>query len=295
MNFDRYVEILSDFERLLQCGMEISRLLVGTKTSETHLSYADPIFTKLLCHAISLRTLSPTPKEGAGGELWDLPSACAIARCIIEAHDVLGYLVFNAISQEERELRTLIWKLHDKQRRLKMLEAIKSKDPRVEEIREDIKALLEKATAQPRFSTLSNHHQKKIRCDAPSFLVSQRELNQANSVNHDYHTSATMWLSQYVHTFPMALHQLFDFKAGTPDALRLSSMPIQYSSGFMANGRCQGICRISYAALAGTTCCSLPIYWGLRTPRLAESSSGKLPTIAAALPPSPFHKVALVC
>jgi hypothetical protein len=232
--FDRYVEIFSDFERLLQCGMEISRLLVGTKTVETHLSYADPIFTKLLCHAISLRTLSPTPKQGVGGELWDLPSACAIARCIIEAHDVLCYLVFNAISLEERELRTLIWKLHDKQRRLKMLEAIKSKDPRVEEIREDIKALLEKVTAHPTFSTLSNHHRKKILCDAPSFLVSQRELNQANSVNHDYHTSATMWLSQYVHTFPMALHQLFDFKAGTPDALRLSSMPIQYSSGFMA-------------------------------------------------------------
>jgi hypothetical protein len=114
------------------------------------------------------------------------------------------------------------------------LHYIHSKDPRVDEVDNEAKELMDSATKHPWYNNISKHHQKKIaEGDAPFFLVSQRDLNLANSVNHEYHVSAIMWLSQYVHTFPMALHQLFDFKAGTPDALHLSSMPLQYVLGFM--------------------------------------------------------------
>ena len=43
-----------------------------------------------------------------------------------------------------------------------------------------------------------------------------------------------MFLSQYVHTFPFSLHQLMEFRAGEPEALRLSSLPLQYSMAFLA-------------------------------------------------------------
>ena len=235
MKTERYAEIMTEFETILHYGMEVSDRLVGTTPAEPHLSYADAIFTKLLCHAISLKKLSPKTKEKSEKELWDLPSACAIARCIIEAHDVLGYIVLSKISPEERDFRLLIWRLHDKQRRSKMLKSIHSKDPKANEIHEEAKALMNEAVKHSWYKNVSENYQTRIvKENAPSFLLHQRDLNKVNSVNHEYYVAATMWLSQYVHTFPMALHQLFEFKAGTPDALRVSSIPIQYASGFMA-------------------------------------------------------------
>lgn len=209
--------------------------LVGTHPEQPHLSYADSIYTKLLCHAISLHKISPQLVNKPPHELWDLPSACAISRCIIEAHDVLGYMVFSDASPEERAFRVLVWRLHDQQRRSRMLRSIESKDPQAEHIHNAASQLLAEATSHPWYPNVAKHLQKKIVSgDAPVYLISQRELNAANSVNHEYHTSATMWLSQYVHTLPMSVHQLADFKAGTPEALQICSMPIQYALGFLA-------------------------------------------------------------
>src|SRR6266571_2082862 len=105
MKIERYVEIMTEFETILRYGMEVSTCLIGTRVAERHLSYADTIYTKLLYHAMSLQMLSPKTKEKPEHELWDLPSACAIARCIIEAHDVLGYIVLRDLSPEERDFR----------------------------------------------------------------------------------------------------------------------------------------------------------------------------------------------
>lgn len=214
----------------------VSNRLVGTKPQEKHLSYADSIYTKILCHAVSLHKLSPQVKNKQKHELWDLPSACAIARCIIETHDVLGYMVFSEVSPEERDFRLLLWRLHDQQRRSKMLISINSQDPRTEEIHIRSRELLHEAINHSWYPNVPKNLQNKIKSgDAPSFLLSQREINTANSVNHEFHTSATMWLSQYVHTLPMSVHQLIEFRAGTPEALHISAMPIQYSLGFIAS------------------------------------------------------------
>jgi hypothetical protein len=235
VEIDRYKEIVSELEMFISVGMKVSQHLVGTAPDTPHQSYADPIFTKLLCHAISLHRLSPKLDASQAHELWDMPSACAIARCIIEAHDVLEYISFADISDEERSFRLLIWKLHDQQRRSSMLKSIQSQDPRANEIHARSAELAKEAERHPWFPKISKRIQGHIRSgDAPSYLLSHKDLNAVNGVNHEYHVAATMMLSQYVHTLPIAVHQLQDFKAGTPEALHLSSMPIQYSLAFMA-------------------------------------------------------------
>lgn len=235
MEIHRYQQIVGELEMFIELGMQVSQRLVGTEPKNRHHSYADPIFTKLLCHAISLRTLSPQLDSQKEHELWDMPSACAVARCIIEAHDVLEYIALANISEEERSFRLLTWKLHDQQRRSRMLKAIKSSDPRAHEIHTRAIELQRDAEQHSFFKKLNPAQRKKIQGgDAPSFLLSQKEMNAANGVNHEYHVAATMMLSQYVHTLPMAVHQLLEFRAGTPDSLHLSSMPIQYSLAFLA-------------------------------------------------------------
>jgi hypothetical protein len=231
----RYSEIVGELKMFIEIGMQVSQRLIGTEPNRPHHSYADPIFTKLVCHAISLHRLSPQLSPKQAQDLWDMPSACAVARCIIEAHDVLEYIALADIPEDERSFRLLVWKLHDQQRRSSMLNSIHSKDPRVEGIHANAVSLKSEATQHTWFQRINKQLQNRIRNgDAPSYLLPQKELNVASGINHEYHVAATMMLSQYVHTLPMAVHQLQEFKAGTPEALHLSSMPIQYSLPFMA-------------------------------------------------------------
>ena len=48
-----------------------------------------------------------------------------------------------------------------------------------------------------------------------------------------FYVTATMFLSQYVHTFPFAIRQLMNAKAGDPDSIGLSSMPLRYTMPFI--------------------------------------------------------------
>jgi hypothetical protein len=43
-----------------------------------------------------------------------------------------------------------------------------------------------------------------------------------------------MHLSQHVHTLPFSVDQLFQFKAGDPECLRLMSVAVEYAIGFLA-------------------------------------------------------------
>ncbi|MEO6032133.1 MAG: hypothetical protein ABIP61_09565, partial [Burkholderiaceae bacterium] len=108
MKLERYKEILAEFDLLIDVGKAVSQRLVGTTPIHSHHSYSDPIFTKLLCHAMSLRNLSPQLTQSSTQQLWDMPSACAVARCIIEAHDVLEYIALAELPLQEREFRLLV-------------------------------------------------------------------------------------------------------------------------------------------------------------------------------------------
>ncbi|OZI38126.1 hypothetical protein CAL29_07220 [Bordetella genomosp. 10] len=67
---------------------------------------ADPVFTELLCHAISVRKFSP--QLGVECRLWDMPSTGAVVRCVIEARAALEYIPFSEISDKALTFRMLI-------------------------------------------------------------------------------------------------------------------------------------------------------------------------------------------
>ena len=233
MGSERYQNVLREFDEMLSYGRTVSERLTGRKIPSRDVSYADAIYTKLLCHGISLRKLSPS--LSVESELWDMPSAAAVARSLIEAFDALAYIGTRSITESEREFRVLLWKLHDQQRRLQMLDRMRSTNPKVAEIRAHAEELVSSILGHPFYPSISRDVQRKInKGDAPAFHLSQRDLNIESGIDHDYHTAATMFLSQYLHTFPFSLHQLMEFRAGEPEALQLSALPLQYSMAFLA-------------------------------------------------------------
>ncbi|MDF3086376.1 hypothetical protein [Burkholderia sola] len=233
MTPEKYKETLAEFDTLLGHARALCDRLTGRPIESLHLAYVDTIYTKLICHGISLRRLSPTlDVQVSPQELWDLPSVCAVARSLIEAYDALAYIGAPNLSSSEREFRILLWKAHDQTRRLSMLEKIGSVDARVDEIRLNSATLKEQIKSHECFANATKDLQARVTRGEP-FHLTQKELNLAHGINHDFYLAATMFLSQYVHTYPFAIHQLMNAKAGDSDSIRLSSMPLRYTMPFI--------------------------------------------------------------
>lgn len=234
MDESRYKEILNSFDGLVSYATTISHELTGIETNDDRLLYATVIFSKLVCHAHSLRKIAPN-LEPNQTELWDISSTSAIARCLIETYEALSYISINDVTVDVRDFRIKLWKLHDQQRRLKMLNQIGSQNPEVTNLQRDVDLLLKEVTNHQLFLSCTNEIKQKInKGDAPAFYLSQKQRNIDGGINHEYHDTVTMHLSQYIHTYPMSVHQLMNFQAGEPESLRLCSLPIQYSMAFLA-------------------------------------------------------------
>jgi hypothetical protein len=235
VDWERYKEIVSEYDAMLDYARKVSTALTGLTPSDLHHEYGEQIFVKILVQSITLRKLSPAPEPQSSNEIWDVSSVCMIARSVIEAHDALMYIAIDAVDAEEGEFRLLLWELHDLDRRRKMLEHIHSKNPSLAEIIVKGAKCREQIIKHAFFPSLNGNIRKRIMDgDAPPSHLSQRERCASSRIDFDYYNAVTMHLSQYVHTLPYSVHQLFIFKAGEEDALRLMALPLDYTLAFLA-------------------------------------------------------------
>ena len=232
---DRYQDIRAEFDLLVTHGTQIANSLAGKDAPHDREFYADRVFSKLLCHAITLRRISPIALGSGPTELWDISSAAAVARALIESFDALSYVALEDVAQQEREFRILLWKLHAEERRQTMLALISSLAPEIVMIDAAVLALRSELLAHPMLHGNGPDLATRVaRGDTPPFHLGHAERNRRSRVDHDYYNAAIMFLSAYVHTFPFSVHQLMEFRAGNDESLRLMSMPLQYSLGFLS-------------------------------------------------------------
>ena len=234
-----YRSKLREFDAVLEHGKAVSAALAGVTLKTPQASYGEQIFMKLLAHCIALRRLAPDPAQAMPRELSDLPSMSAVARCVIEAHDAFEYVAGHAVSDSERSFRIRLWELHDATRRLKILARIGSTDPAIAGIRADAARLQLALDAHEYMASLPAALQAALRLrlsrnDPPDFHLSRRQRCEMSGVNADWHEAITMQLSQHVHTLPFSVHQLMQFQAGTPEALRLMAQPLVFALPFLA-------------------------------------------------------------
>lgn len=231
----KYKACTRDYDSVLEYARAISASLVGHKPEDAFLGYAEQIFVKLIVHGLTLRALAPDPQRRRPDELWDLGSMSAVARCLIEACDALLYISDRQPSDEERDFRLQLWHLHDKTRRRKMLDAIGSVHVQADAIRTQAVSMSSALATHSYFNKCSKGLRKSVSDgDPPVYINSQRDRCNAAGLNYDYFNAATMQLSQYVHTLPFSVHQLFAFKAGDADALHLMKLPIEYALSFIS-------------------------------------------------------------
>lgn len=235
MSLVQYRDLLNKYDALSAFALTLVRDWTDPTASDLHGDYTDTIYRKLLLHAVSLRRLSPSMETAETPDSWDLASACAVARALIESYDALAYVAIHPASDIERGFRISLWQLHAQQRRLAMLDKAEVKGSRVEQVRRHVAELRSKVLTHPFYSSLSDDTKKKISGkESPPFHISQEKRNAASGIKHSYYRTAEMFLSQYVHTFPFALDQLRSASAGEPGALSLASSTLGFAMAFIA-------------------------------------------------------------
>src|SRR5258708_5359989 len=230
----RYRDSYDEFASMLAYAVALIEAQAGHKPSGDRDFYAERIFAKLVCHALSLKRLSPSPRP-VSPELWDISSTYAIARTLIETYEALAYVSLEALENNEREFRVLLWKLHAQERRREVLRLIASNHPEVSEVEANLAELRQPVLDHPFMQSSGADLARKVRRgEPPPYHLSRAERDARSGIDGDYHTVVIMHLSSHVHTHPFSVHQLLEFHAGDPECLRLMAIPLQYSLAFLA-------------------------------------------------------------
>lgn len=234
----RYSDMRVELHAVLDHCAVVSQASASRDSSTEREHNAKLIFAKLVDHGISLYRLSPSgkvPVELGATEFWDVSSLFCICRALVEAFDALAYVAIEEVSEEERDFRVLLRRLHAEDRKLQALTLLQSIRPEVAGLKAEVDALrrqLEKSSLLEQLdkSSRSAVLGKKIE----PFHIRTPERNRRNGVNHEYYMASYILLSAHTHTYPMALQQLAVFEAGESESLRLIALPTQYAIGFLS-------------------------------------------------------------
>ncbi|RZL90107.1 MAG: hypothetical protein EOP73_29575 [Variovorax sp.] len=226
------------FDAVLEHARAVASAVAAVPAGSAHAAYGEQAFLKLLMHCVALRTLAGDPARAAPRALLDVPSLCAVARSAVEAHDAYEYIAGHEMAAEERTFRLQLWELHDLARRLKMTGDLGAADARLSHLPARVELLRARLDADAFMATLQPELQAELRRrfsrgDPPAFHLNQRQRCTLSGVDADWYGDVMLLLSQYAHTLPFSLHQVFESPAGSPEALRLMAMPLVTALPFL--------------------------------------------------------------
>lgn len=231
--WDDYRTRLREFDAVLEHAKALGNTLTTLEATNPSAAYGQQIFVKLLTHCMALRALAVDPNRRTPSELWNVTSMCAIARCIVEAHDAFEYVAGQDITASERSFRLLLWELHDLSRRLKMPGA------KADELQPEVYRVQTALEHHEFLATLRTELRDELlrriaKGEPPAFHLSQRQRCVISGVNAPWYGDVTMQLSQYVHTLPSAVRQLDLLAPDAPEALALVAMPLLATLPFLS-------------------------------------------------------------
>ena len=224
---------------VLRYANSISNAVVGCSPTCEKVIYAESLFTTIIVYSSTLRSLMPDPNEIEKSQIWDLPSAYIIARSLIEAHDKFLYVASCEIPEDEAAFRILLWKYHDSVHRYRMLKEIGSHLPLLTEYEEEASGFLSEITSHKVFKILAENKQREIKKQninsntTVDYHFTKKERCDAFGLDLNFYNTVIMHLSQYVHLYPFALHELASFRAGSEEALSKMSRSLQYTLPFL--------------------------------------------------------------
>ena len=233
---DEFTQARDELQKVAMAAAKLSCVTTGRTVSEWGHEYASYIFTKICAHALSILSLAPTglsPIRFDTTEMWDMSSLCSIARSLIDAYYAMYYVAIDPVSSEERSFREALWQFHGEHKRLELLQLIKARSPELQQLEADVERLRTDLMRHAVFARLSSADQRRTRKGELALHLSNSELSIRAGIQPHYYQAAYRFLSSYTHTYPFAVSQLVQFRAGNPESLQLIATALKYGLAFL--------------------------------------------------------------
>lgn len=168
-------------------------------------------------------------KRADGKVLWNAPALAALCRPLQDAYLSLFYFAIEKVDPHEAEFRDLLVHRHHK---YKTVHLLREADQSVHEIaakrvaaEKDFENAQQLLSNHPWFEKLPEKTKKLIAGQHDNYLFEDRHVVWRNAGMPEALYSATfVYLSQWVHATPYALHQLADHHAESePAAVRMNT------------------------------------------------------------------------
>lgn len=223
-------------EKLCNTMIEISMATQGRTTDWRGLQ-TSLVFAKLCATCISFLRLIPsstfyTPAKTL--QLWDLSSAAALCRCLIESYYVLVYLRVRPADKVDAEFQRLLWEFHEAYERHKMTLRVLPDSPKLPQLQARVNDCRTSLESSACFQRLSERHQQKILKGKQFKLASGIELSRVAGVSQNYYAGRYKYCSAFAHTAPFSISQLDAFRAGTPASEDILNALVGTATGYTA-------------------------------------------------------------
>jgi Family of unknown function (DUF5677) len=234
---EKYLESLKDYDKLsnicTQLSINTHKRIVETWREE----YGSYIFAKIVAHSIAILKLLPNSKLFElpnNFRVWDISSLAVLVRALIDTYNSFYYLIIDEVDETELNFRYLIWHLHSENERLRMLRALGSVNPAINEIEKNIEEYKGKLLSNTFYDSLVSREKTQYRKGEVGISLTNSQISERSGISINYYKSTYKYLSSYTHTYSFSINQIAAFKAGDEESLDLIKTQVDTASGYLS-------------------------------------------------------------
>jgi hypothetical protein len=231
---DWFIRARTKFERTLERGKRISSA-TDNRFVDDRRGWASWVFLKLCVAGDTLGAISMSiPDEGnpALDRTLDHWSTAAMARNMIEAAVMFGYLSEDGISEDEWRLRKLVLWNHDATTRYKMFVGWKNEE-QAKGFKKHMNDLRARIGQEPLFHRLEEDRRAKINAGSEVYIRGLRGAVRAMKWDINEFDAIYGYLSSHSHSSPVSFMRLaehgIDFATPTDQQFGLSALSIEWA------------------------------------------------------------------
>ena len=217
--FKNFISQKAKLERIVSLGIKISQRVAG-RIENHKKGIATILFTRMCTTSVSIIKLSPDNFNSH----WDCTSLFSLTRNLIEIYHTFYYFSIEDATDDERELRKLVFNLHENKSRADMLYYIanedKEKGAKVE------KKLKQDINGNTFFKQLNPKKQKYLLKGNTAFIIPRETIEERMGNDKNTFKGLYKFLSNQIHSFPMSFTRMTVHQKGKGIA---SEVEINYS------------------------------------------------------------------
>ncbi len=198
-----FAEVTEAFRKKVSEAKALS-ISVGVRHGTLEQGYGSAIFLKIIMVSESILKITDA-REPTRFQL-DHFSIGSMARDLVEAMIMLGYLTDGAVVDDVKRMRRTVLNLHDCTARYKMFKAWKDQEQK-RGFRNVMMDLRRELTANPAFRRLPEERRKELMSGKVMYLEGMRSIVRNLDWDGDYFDGLYTYLSTYTHTSPMSYYR----------------------------------------------------------------------------------------